>query len=80
VSLAIPAGRRVVRVTRRDKPLFPCQITKADLARYYAAVAPAMLPHLAGRPLNLERYPDGIDGPRISSSAPVNISRRGYVA
>jgi bifunctional non-homologous end joining protein LigD len=65
MSVAIRAGRRIVPVTRPDKPLFPCGITKADLARYYAAVAPAMLPHLAGRPLNLERYPDGIDGPRI---------------
>jgi bifunctional non-homologous end joining protein LigD len=65
MSLPIRAGRRIVGVARPDKPLFPCGITKADLARYYAAVAPAMLPHIAGRPLNLERYPDGIDGPRI---------------
>jgi bifunctional non-homologous end joining protein LigD len=65
VSLAISAGRRIVRVARPDKPLFPSGITKAELARYYADVAPAMLPHIAGRPLNLERYPDGIDGPRI---------------
>jgi bifunctional non-homologous end joining protein LigD len=65
VTLAIRAGRRIVRVARPDKPLFPSGITKAELARYYAAVAPAMLPHIAGRPLNLERYPDGIDGPRI---------------
>jgi bifunctional non-homologous end joining protein LigD len=69
VSLAIRAGARVVRVARPDKPLFPSGITKADLAHYYAAVAPAMLPHLAGRPLNLERYPDGIDGPRIIQQA-----------
>jgi bifunctional non-homologous end joining protein LigD len=54
-----------VSITRPDKPLFPDGITKADLARYYEAVAPAMLPHLADRPLNLERYPDGIEGQRI---------------
>jgi bifunctional non-homologous end joining protein LigD len=65
MSVDIRAGRRIVRVTRPDKPLFPSGITKADLARYYAAVAPTMLPNLAARPLNLERYPDGIDGPRI---------------
>jgi bifunctional non-homologous end joining protein LigD len=64
-GLAITAGRRVVEVTRPDKPLFPDGITKADLARYYEQVASAMLPHLDGRPLNLERYPDGIDGERI---------------
>ncbi len=36
-------------------------ITKRDLVRYYALVAPAMLPHLAGRALNLVRFPGGID-------------------
>ena len=30
--------------------------------RYFAQVAPVMLPHLAGRALNLARYPDGVDG------------------
>jgi bifunctional non-homologous end joining protein LigD len=54
-----------VEITRPDKALFPSGITKLDLARYYERVAEAMLPHLAGRPLNLERYPDGIDGHRI---------------
>jgi bifunctional non-homologous end joining protein LigD len=37
-------------------------VTKRDLVRYYALVAPVMLPHLAGRALNLARYPDGIGG------------------
>jgi bifunctional non-homologous end joining protein LigD len=37
-------------------------VTKRDLVRYMAMVAPVMLPHLAGRALNLARYPDGIDG------------------
>ena len=54
-----------VEITRPDKPLFPDGTSKADLARYYERVAEAMLPHVAGRPLNLERYPDGIDGERI---------------
>lgn len=65
MSLAIRAGRRTVEVSRPDKVLFPPALTKADLARYYEAVASVMLPHLAQRPLNLERYPDGIDGHRI---------------
>lgn len=39
--------------------------TKADLFDYYRAVAPFMLPHLRGRPLMLERHPDGIEGPRF---------------
>jgi bifunctional non-homologous end joining protein LigD len=65
VNVAIEAGRRTVEVSRPDKALFPDGITKADLARYYEAAAEFMLPHVAGRPLNLERYPDGIDGERI---------------
>lgn len=58
-------GEHAVEITRPDKPLFPCGISKADLARYYEAIAGAMLPHVAARPLNLERYPDGIAGRRI---------------
>ncbi|MFH7596401.1 non-homologous end-joining DNA ligase [Streptomyces racemochromogenes] len=58
------AGRRVVAVSRPDKVLFPGDgITKADLALYYRTVARRMLPHLRGRPLMLERHPDGTDGP-----------------
>ena len=48
-------------ITHPDKVLFPDDgITKGDLAAYYEAVAPVMLPHLSGRPLTMERYPAGI--------------------
>ena len=48
-------------ITHPDKVLFPEDgITKGDLAAYYEAVAPVMLPHLGGRPLTMERYPSGI--------------------
>jgi bifunctional non-homologous end joining protein LigD len=56
---------RHVEIPRPDKVLFPGGITKADLAGYYEHVAGAMLRHIARRPLNLERYPDGIEGHRI---------------
>ncbi len=50
-----------VQISKPDKVLFPDDgITKADLARYYADVAEVMLPHLAGRPVNMQRFPDGI--------------------
>jgi len=53
-----------VAISRPDKVLFPDDgITKADLADFYQAAARRMLPHLRGRPLMLERYPDGIKGP-----------------
>jgi len=35
-------------------------LSKADVAAYYEAVAPWMLPELARRPLSLLRCPDGI--------------------
>ncbi|HEY3495948.1 MAG TPA: non-homologous end-joining DNA ligase [Polyangiaceae bacterium] len=48
-------------ITHPDKVMFPDDgITKGELARYYEAVAPLMLPHLAGRPVTMERYPAGI--------------------
>jgi bifunctional non-homologous end joining protein LigD len=50
-------------VSKPDKVLFADDgITKLDLAEYYAAVAPAMVPLVHGRPLNLQRYPDGLGG------------------
>jgi bifunctional non-homologous end joining protein LigD len=59
----IRAGRRRVRISNPGKLLFPADgITKADLAAYYAEIAPAMTPHLRDRPLNLWRWNKGIDG------------------
>lgn len=65
MSYAITAGRRTVEISRPDKQLIPPDVTKAGLADYYAQIAGAMLPHVAGRPLNFERYPDGIEGNKI---------------
>ncbi|WP_426402999.1 non-homologous end-joining DNA ligase [Streptomyces sp. R-07] len=56
-------GRRNSTVSRPEKLLFAEDgITKADLAGYYRTVATRMLPHLRGRPLMMERHPDGIGG------------------
>ena len=41
------------------------EYTKADLVEYYRSVAPYLLPQLRDRPLMLERYPDGVGGPRF---------------
>ena len=55
---------RSVRLTNLDKVLWPSVgMTKADLIDYYARVAPVLLPHLAGHPLTLHRFPDGVGGP-----------------
>jgi len=48
-------------ITHPEKVLFPDDgITKGELAAYYEAIAPVMLPHLIGRPITMERYPAGI--------------------
>jgi bifunctional non-homologous end joining protein LigD len=52
-----------VRLTHPDKLLYPAQhVSKRDVARYLAAAAERMLPHLANRPLSLVRCPDGAAG------------------
>jgi bifunctional non-homologous end joining protein LigD len=60
-------GRELV-LTNLDKVLFPGRdgeppVTKRDLIRYHARIAPVMLPYLADRPLNTHRFPDGVDKP-----------------
>jgi bifunctional non-homologous end joining protein LigD len=54
-----------VRVTNLGKVLFPAEgehraLTKRDLIRHYVTVGPTLVPHLVGRGLNLQRFPDGI--------------------
>ncbi len=57
------ARRETPRLANPGKVLFPRDgITKRDIWDYYTAIAPLMLPHLSGRPLTMQRYPDGIDG------------------
>ena len=52
-----------VRLTNLRKPFWPERgITKGDLLRYYADVAPALLPHLRDRAMVMKRYPNGADG------------------
>ena len=48
-------------ITHPEKVLFPdAGITKGEMAAYYESVAPIMVPHIRGRPITMERYPNGI--------------------
>jgi bifunctional non-homologous end joining protein LigD len=48
-------------ITHPEKILFPDDgITKGELAAYYEAIAPAMVPHIRNRPVTMERFPAGI--------------------
>jgi bifunctional non-homologous end joining protein LigD len=51
-----------VKVSKPDKVLFPeVAVTKGELAAYYQRVAGRMLPHIKGRPVSMQRFPDGVD-------------------
>jgi bifunctional non-homologous end joining protein LigD len=63
-SLVVRQGSRAATLTHLGKPFWPALgLTKADLLRYYLAVAPALLPHLRDRPMVMKRYPDGAGQP-----------------
>jgi bifunctional non-homologous end joining protein LigD len=50
-----------VQVTHPEKVLFPDDgITKGELVAHYRTVAPRMLPLVGGRPVTMQRFPDGI--------------------
>jgi bifunctional non-homologous end joining protein LigD len=53
---------RELKLTNLDKILYPkAGFSKGEVVDYYAKVAPAIVPHLAGRALTLRRFPEGVD-------------------
>src|SRR5512132_441734 len=58
----LSVGGRTVQISSVAKPFFPAAgLTKGDLVAYYRDVAEVMLPNLRGRPLNLQRFPNGVN-------------------
>jgi bifunctional non-homologous end joining protein LigD len=61
-AVEVEVAGRPLRLSNLDKVLYPeVGFTKAQVIDYYTRVAPVVLPHLAGRPLTLKRYPNGVD-------------------
>jgi bifunctional non-homologous end joining protein LigD len=61
----LAGGTSRVEITHPDRVMYPqAGFTKADVADYYRAVAPVLLPHVDGRPLSMRRYFHGVDGPK----------------
>lgn len=64
---------RELKLTNLDKVLFPPAsggpasggepLTKRDLIRYYAQIAPTIVPYLIDRPVNMHRFPNGVERP-----------------
>ncbi|MBO0729780.1 MAG: non-homologous end-joining DNA ligase [Acidimicrobiaceae bacterium] len=54
---------RALRLSNLDKVLWPdTGFTKGQMIDYYTRVAPALVPHLAGRAITLRRWPNGVAG------------------
>lgn len=62
-SVAVQVGGRVLKLSNLDKVLYPASsTTKAEVAQYYAEIAPVLLPQLRDRPLTRLRFPNGTSG------------------
>ena len=62
-KMAIAIGGRELHLSNLHKIFYPDSgFTKGQVIDYYCRIAPAMLPHLKGRPVTLKRYPDGVAG------------------
>jgi bifunctional non-homologous end joining protein LigD len=63
-GIELEIGGRRVHLSRPEKVLYPATgFTKREVVEYLLAVAPVLLPHLAGRAVTLGRFPDGVDAP-----------------
>jgi len=65
---------RTLKLSNLEKVLYPATgFNKKDVIDYYVRIAPAIVPHLAGRPLTRKRYPDGVEGePFFEKNAPMH--------
>src|SRR2546427_11892319 len=61
-SATVDIQGKHLKLTNLEKVLYPAAgFTKGQVIDYYARIAPVLVPHLAGRPLTLKRYPNGVD-------------------
>lgn len=62
-KVAVQVDGRDLVLTNLAKPLYPAAgFAKGEVVDYYSRIAPVLLPHIAGRPVTLKRYPNGVDG------------------
>ena len=61
-KIAVQVDGRDLTLTNLAKVLYPADgFTKAEVLDYYQRISAVLLPHVAGRPMTLKRYPDGVD-------------------
>jgi bifunctional non-homologous end joining protein LigD len=62
-KVAVQVDGRTLTLTNLGKVLYPqTGFTKAEVLDFYQRVAAVLVPHIAGRPVTLKRYPEGVDG------------------
>jgi bifunctional non-homologous end joining protein LigD len=62
-AVEVEVDGRQLKLSNLDKVFYPeTGFSKGQVIDYYTRVAPALLPHLAGRPLTMKRYPNGVEG------------------
>lgn len=71
-----------VELSNLDKVLYPSTgTTKGQVIEYFTAIAPALLPHIAGRAVTRKRWPNGVEEPaffekNLAAHAPAWLERR----
>jgi bifunctional non-homologous end joining protein LigD len=62
-AVEVVVDGRQLKLSNLDKVFYPeTGFSKGQVIDYYTRVAPALLPHLRGRPLTMKRYPNGVEG------------------
>src|SRR5580698_9670032 len=60
-KIAVQVEGRPLALTNLAKVLYPADgFTKAEVLDYYQRISPVLLPHIAGRPMTLRRFPHGV--------------------
>ncbi|MGB9072272.1 MAG: non-homologous end-joining DNA ligase [Terriglobales bacterium] len=61
-SAIVEVQGRKLKLSNLEKVLYPAAgFTKGQVIDYYVRIAPVLVPHLAGRPLTMKRYPEGVN-------------------
>ena len=62
-KISVQVDGRDLALSNLPKVLYPADgFTKAEVLDYYQRISAVLLPHVAGRPMTLKRYPNGVDG------------------
>jgi bifunctional non-homologous end joining protein LigD len=62
-KIGVVVDGRELTLTNLGKVLYPEDgFSKAEVLDYYQRISAVLLPHAAGRPMTLKRYPEGVDG------------------